>query len=82
VVVLYFCVRIGVRGDAETHLGAHVTSRSNLQKFPSHLKKAEGGGAGEAAKKLQGNFGVAKLAYQAFSLSLMAVSVQPTKDTL
>ena len=56
--VLYFCVRFRACGDAIPRLGALVTSLSNSQNFPYHLKKA-GGGAGEAAKKLKGNFGVA-----------------------
>ena len=55
---LYFCVRIRARCGAIPRLGRGQSPASNLQKFPYHLKKAEGG-AGEAAKKLKGNFGVA-----------------------
>ena len=57
-VVLYFYVRIRAGGDASAS-GALVASRSNSQKFPYHFLLAEGG-AGEVAKKLKENFGVAK----------------------
>ena len=67
---LYFCVRIGARGDAIPRLGALDSSRSNPKNFLTISKKAEGG-AGEAAKKLKGNFGVAKLCY----VSLIAALV-------
>lgn len=67
VVVLYLRVRIGARGDAVPRLGARSSPHAQQPpKISLPYKKAEGG-AGEAAKKLEGNFGVAKLFYSTFS---------------
>ena len=77
---LYFCVRIRARCGAIPRLGRGQSPASNLQKFPYHLKKAEGG-AGEAAKKLKGNFGVAKLSFLLFLSFSNGRLGAPTKDT-
>ena len=60
----YFRVRIGVRGDAPR--GAFATSRAATLKISLPFKKRKGV-QGEAAKKLKGNFGVAKLFSHDFS---------------
>ena len=55
-VALYFCVRIGVRGDAtQAPRGALDTSRAAIPKISLPFKKRKGV-QGEAAKKLKGNF--------------------------
>ena len=63
---LYLCVRIGARGDTSAS-GAGSRPPATHKKFPYLSKKAEGG-AGEAAKKLKGNFGVANLTEQSGSM--------------
>jgi hypothetical protein len=60
-----FCVRIRVRGDANSASGAGIRPRATPKNFLTITKEAEGG-TGEAAKMLKGNFGVAKLFFPQF----------------
>jgi hypothetical protein len=59
-VALYFCVRIGVRGDANCVSGrARYLACSNPKNFLTLFKKRKGV-QGEATKKLKGNFWFAR----------------------
>jgi hypothetical protein len=59
-VALYLCVRTGVHHNATQGLGALIPRATTSKSFLA-LKESEkkGGGVGEVAKKLKGNFGVA-----------------------